>query len=206
MMLSTGMSSSRRAILGGSFDPIHLGHLHLMRETEIEAAMEEVILVPNNVSNFKQDQRPVSFFHRRRMLELACLDFHELYPDSRLKLTISDIEGRRKGVSYSSDTVRELLELYKDDHISFIAGDDIPSTLDRWHDWPYLKEHVEFLIFRRGNGERRHPEGTHIRYFESDIFQASSSEVREGRLELLSRRVLEYVRENGLYGVGKKDA
>ena len=196
----TGMNSKRSAILGGSFDPIHIGHLFLMHEAYRLCGIERIILVPANISNFKQGKPPVSFDRRFEMAKLAVEDYRELHPDDDLEIIVSPIEGERKGVSYSSDTVRQLLPYYgMDGRISFIIGDDIPKTLPLWHDWPYLREHVDFLCFRREGGAPCPDDAASISYIESDILESSSSLVRSGDHSGLSARVRRYVEDEKLY-------
>ena len=196
----TGMKSRRTAILGGSFDPVHIGHLFLMHEACILAGVERILLVPANLSNFKQGKPPVSFHHRFRMLELAREDYRDLYPEDDLEIIVSPIEGERKGVSYSSDTVRELIPEYGDNgRISFIIGDDIPKDLPKWHDWPYLREHVDYICFRREGGERCPDEKASVSYIDSDILESSSSRVRSGDQSRLSERVRRYLEDEKLY-------
>ena len=196
----TGMNSRRSAILGGSFDPIHVGHLFLMHEAYRLCGIERIILVPANISNFKQGKPPVSFERRFLMAGLAVEDYRELYPEDDLEIIVSPIEGERRGVSYSSDTVRELIPEYGvDGRISFIIGDDIPETLPLWHDWPYLREHVDYLCFRREGGAPCPDDGAHVSYIESDILESSSSSVRSGDHSGLSKRVRRYVEDEKLY-------
>lgn len=200
-MPSTGMSSRRTAILGGSFDPVHLGHLHLMHEAYARADIRRIVIVPTNVSNFKQGRPPVSFEDRYAMLLLATEDYRDIYPEDGLELVVSRVEGDRKGVSYSSDTVRQLLPEYgTDGRIFFIVGDDIPASLPKWHDYGYLRDHVTFLCFSRGGGARCPDEECRITYVDSPVLAASSSDVREGDFAMLSKRVRRYAEDNGLYG------
>ena len=116
------------------------------------------------------------------------------------------MELERGGVSYTSDTIRILKEELGADRIGLVMGDDHIEGLTRWHDFPYLKDNVEFLICRRnpdGTCWDTLPEGLCYKKLEpSDVAPQSSSAIREnvsGRGDYLSRRVGEYVRANNLY-------
>ena len=83
--------------------------------------------------------------------------------------------------------------------VNFIIGSDIVDTLEKWHDWEYLKTHVRFYCFTRGEGATRVPEGVEIIFIPSPLTEASSTEVRKGEFSVLSPSVLEYIEDAGLY-------
>lgn len=197
-MHSTEMKN-KVALIGGSFDPVHLGHLMLFHSAWKYIEIEELVVIPALLSNFKQDRKPVSFEDRAEMLEQAFLDYRDLFKDSDLKLTLSRIEGERGGVSFTSDTIRALYDRYAENgKVNFIIGDDLASSLDKWHDFEYLKSHVRFFCFKRDDGEIRKVDAE-IHFIDSDIYKASSTDVRKGDGSLLSRRVREYIDEHHLY-------
>ena len=161
--------------------------------------IEELVVIPALLSNFKQDRKPVSFEDRAEMLEQAFLDYRDLFKDSDLKLTLSRIEGERGGISFTSDTIRALYDRYAENgKVNFIIGDDLASSLDKWHDFEYLKSHVRFFCFKRDDGEIRKVDAE-IHFIDSDIYKTSSTDVRKGDGSLLSRRVREYIDEHHLY-------
>ncbi len=194
----TGMKH-RIALMGGSFDPPHIGHIHLMHEVATRTPITSLLLIPANVSNFKQDSSPASFENRLEMLSLAVEDFHELYPSDDLDVDISRWEGEKGGVSYTSETIRHFFSFYAyDGKVDFIIGDDILPSLEKWHDYSYIKNHVRFWCFSR-KGSVVPPESSEIHMVESSIIEASSTEIREGSVEMLSKRVKAYIDERGLY-------
>lgn len=197
-MHSTEMKN-KVALIGGSFDPVHLGHLMLFHSAWKYIEIEELVVIPALLSNFKQYRKPVSFEDRAEMLEQAFLDYRDLFKDSDLKLTLSRIEGERGGISFTSDTIRALYDRYAENgKVNFIIGDDLASSLDKWHDFEYLKSHVRFFCFKRDDGEIRKVDAE-IHFIDSDIYKASSTDVRKGDGSLLSRRVREYIDEHHLY-------
>ena len=201
------MSKAKTAVFGGSFDPVHLGHLFLLHCAVSMTDYERFLIIPAKVSNFKQDSRPqASDRDRLNMLSLALEDYREIYPeDCNAKIEISTMELERGGVSYTSDTIRELKAQGDYSRIGLVMGDDHISGLSRWHDFDYLKKNVEFLICRREKAQDTWvlPEGLCYRaLIPSSTAPQSSSAIRtdlQGNMDYLSRRVREYVTANNLY-------
>lgn len=203
------MRSTKVAILGGSFDPVHLGHLFLLHCAISMTDYNSFILIPAKVSNFKQDNSPkASDQDRMNMLSLALEDYRELYPqDSDKEISISDIELKRGGVSYTSDTIKELKASLGDSaQIAIVMGDDHVKSLSKWHEFEYLRDNVEFLVCRRyasGDVWTELPEGVCYKKLEvPESAPQSSSAIRENRdsnMSYLSRRVADYVKEHNLY-------
>lgn len=199
-MRSTGMKSEKKAILGGSFDPVHMGHINLFHNIATFTDITTLYVIPAYTSAFKRESRGADFDSRMEMLSLAIIDYADLYPEDDLFMVVSDWEGKRKGVSYTSDTIRHFYDEMEDDgKVNFIIGSDIVDTLEKWHDWEYLKTHVIFYCFKRGEGATRVPEGVEIIFIPSPLTEASSTEVRKGEFSVLSPSVLEYIEDAGLY-------
>ena len=189
----------RTALLGGTFDPVHLGHVHLFHEACRKGGIDRLIVIPVYISNFKRGTHPATFAERADMLRLAVEDYRSLYPDDRMEVEISLFEGEKGGVSYTSETIKAFYAECEDEgKVNFIIGDDIIPTLGHWHDIEYLRGHVRFLCFTRlGNVENT--SGAEVIFINSDVCRASSSEVRAGDETMLSERVRKYVDENRLY-------
>ncbi len=199
------MKSEKKAVLGGTFDPVHMGHINLFHSVNEYTDITTLYVIPAYVSNFKRERETASFDDRMAMLNLAVLDYADLYPLDDLSIVVSDREGRRKGVSYTSDTIRQLFDETEDGgKVNFIIGDDLVEGLPGWHDSTYLKSHVRFYCFVRESGNRCTPDGFEIHYVESERTVASSTAVREGDFSSLSESVREYIEENGLYGAEEK--
>ncbi len=109
-------------ILGGTFDPIHLGHLELASIALKELSLDEVIFIPSGISYMKSNVTDSS--HRYAMTELAVKD----YPS----FSVSDMEIKRNHNSYSYETLEELNRMYEDAEIFFIVGADSFLNLDKW--------------------------------------------------------------------------
>ena len=109
-------------ILGGTFDPIHLGHLELASIALKELSLDEVIFIPSGISYMKSNVTDSS--HRYAMTELAVKDYSSF--------SVSDMEIKRNNNSYSYETLEELNRMYEDAEIIFIVGADSFLNLDKW--------------------------------------------------------------------------
>ncbi len=199
-MHTTVMKSEKKAILGGTFDPVHIGHVNLFHSVSLLTDITTLYVIPAYESAFKRGQKRASFSDRMAMLNLAILDYTDLYPLDDLNIVVSDIEGRKGGVSYTSLTVASLFDELEDNgKVNFIIGDDLIEGLGRWHDAEYLKSHVRFYCFLRDNAPHNAPDGFEVIYIDSEMTVSSSTAVRDGDYSLVTDSVREYIEENGLY-------
>jgi nicotinate-nucleotide adenylyltransferase len=187
----------RLAILGGTFNPVHAGHLFLAEEVQARLGYETVLFVPANVPVHKTMEIEVGPRHRLRMLRLAVSPYR--------RFLVDDCELRRGGESYSIDTVREVKRRYSPDgKPGLIIGDDLAAGFDTWKEAPELARITDLIVARRGSA-RRPSLGFPCTYLENTLLPVSSSEIRE-RLasdlpvrSLLPERVLRYIHRYGLY-------
>ncbi|MDD5972823.1 MAG: nicotinate (nicotinamide) nucleotide adenylyltransferase [Spirochaetales bacterium] len=193
------MKSKLTCIFGGTFDPIHKGHLHILNQLEEYTPYERVIVIPARISNFKQESNPTPAVDRYNMVKIALNEYSSKHP-TRLELLVSDIEIKRGGVSYTYDTVVEVLETFNvTGRLGFIMGDDLLPDLDKWYRIDELKELVDFVCFSRDKISAPEREGYHITQINSPIYNASSTEVRNGDFSSLTQGVKSYVESHGLY-------
>ncbi len=116
--------NSRIGILGGTFNPIHLAHLLIAESAGDYLGLEEVIFIPSGRSYMKADIRMPDAGVRYEMTRLAVSD-NPLF-------SVSDLEMRRAGNTYTYETVEQLKELYPDKELCFIVGADTLFTMDTW--------------------------------------------------------------------------
>jgi len=122
--LMTRSAKKKVAVLGGSFDPIHYGHLGLAAEVKEKVGMDRVLFVPACISPHKQDRALTDARHRTAMLRLALRE--------QPAFSLSEIELQRKGVSYTVNTVEALLAAHGDWELYWVMGYDAFQELDSW--------------------------------------------------------------------------
>jgi len=184
------------AILGGSFDPPHIGHYFVTKQIlEVRPDIDKIILVPA----FKHQWKPIRASSLDRLEMLKCLE--------NKKIEISDIEIRRQGISYTIDTIKEIKQQTKAD-IYWIAGSDILFEFDRWDKIDNLLSLATFLIFPRDpyHLPKNIPEGFEVIKDKNLITtNISSTAVRQHIKEeksikyLVPKEVEKYITEHGLY-------
>lgn len=187
----------RVALLGGSFDPIHFGHLHVAEVVLATGCYDQVLLVPANLPSHKPEARLAAAAHRLAMLRLALA--------RRPGLAVSEVELRRGGVSYTVDTVRQL---QRDGTLGtrpgLVVGDDLGAELTTWREAATLFGMVELLVARRS--AQPVPLAFPHRRLTNHPLPVSSSElrrrVRAGQVirALVPDAVAAYIREHRLYG------
>ncbi|MDY6815330.1 MAG: nicotinate-nucleotide adenylyltransferase [Pseudomonadota bacterium] len=141
-------------IYGGTFDPIHHGHLRLAIELCDRLEVERVSLVPCYIPPHRSDTG-ASASQRLKLMELAMQGEPRLYIDDR--------ELRRAGASYTADTLRQLREeLGPDQPLVMVVGTDAFAGFDRWREWERIPELAHIVVVRRP-GPALDPENTPAR-------------------------------------------
>ncbi|RJO63981.1 MAG: nicotinate-nucleotide adenylyltransferase [Candidatus Omnitrophota bacterium] len=128
-------------ILGGTFNPIHLGHLILAEEVREQMNLEKIIFVPTFLAPHKDNSNVASAKDRHEMITLAIR--------GNRHFSVSDIEIARKGRSYTIDTLKELVRRFSSDELSFITGSDLLNYLDEWKDLQDIIKLVRFIVATR---------------------------------------------------------
>lgn len=203
------MSEIKTAILGGSFDPVHLGHLFLLNTVVENTDYRRFILVPAHLSNFKQDSKPLASDKQRLdMLKLALEDYKDIYGlKNGIEILVSDIELNAGGISYTYNTVATFRQKYSiRNRLGIIIGDDHIKLLKKWFNYEKLKAEVEFIICPRENDEALWSlldnDLQYLRIKPEKIAVENSTEIRNNldkSKNYLSGRVRDYVRKHNLY-------
>ena len=184
-------SPSRIGLYGGTFDPIHQGHLHLIEELFARDIVDELIVVPAG-QPWLRNQEPVASAQDR--LAMAQLAVKELPEEIRSHVWVSDVEVRRSGPTYTIDTVEELKKFKPDSHWLLILGSDAYASIGQWHRSAELQSLVEILVIARDG------EGLDI-----DALPVSASgiraqiQARETEIKYLPESVWTYIKERNLY-------
>jgi nicotinate-nucleotide adenylyltransferase len=138
---STTPSAEPIGILGGTFDPVHNGHLAAARQLRGVAGLQEVWLMPNATPPHRMAAPLASAADRMRMVELAVAGHEGLIP--------SRMEVDRGGVSYTIDTTRQLAREYPGQRFTLLIGSDAALQIRGWHEADALLDEASFLIFNR---------------------------------------------------------
>ena len=213
----------RLGILGGTFDPIHFGHPRAAEEVLEALELEKIYLIPAALPPHK-DRNPITpFQHRLAMTRLAV----KKAPD----LEAMDLEGRRQGLSFSIETLREFRKLYKTNlELFFILGMDAFMEIKTWKEYQRLFHYAHFVVIKRpwveseelepfllslGVGFTRGdkgndfviPSGNVLIYKEVTFMDISSTQIRGmvaagGSIRfLVPESVRLYIMEKGLYNL-----
>ncbi len=190
------MSAPRKiGLFGGTFDPVHLGHIHLAAVTRDALDLDEVRFIPCPISPHKAGTPPASGADRCEMLRIATADLQWAVVD--------DCELRRSAPAYSYLTVETMAAQFPAARLVWMLGGDQWDALPRWQNPGRLAELVEFAVLSRGNlTESR--EGYRLHVIQGD-HPASATEIRSAisngteNHEWLDPTVAEWIREKSLY-------
>ncbi len=138
------MADKRTGIYGGTFDPIHNGHLRVVVELISRKVVDQIILIPAGQPLLREDGPKADGQTRLEMCKLA---INDLPSGVKEKVTVSDIEIKRNGPSYAIDTVEELEK--SGDDLFWIIGSDAYAKIDKWHRAEDLQEKVSFIVIDR---------------------------------------------------------
>ncbi|HVV71855.1 MAG TPA: nicotinate (nicotinamide) nucleotide adenylyltransferase [Verrucomicrobiae bacterium] len=128
-------------IFGGSFDPVHVGHLLVAQAAREELSLERLFFVPAAQSPFKPERHPASAAERMRLLRLAL--------QGQEWCELDDQEIRRGGVSFTVDTVREYHRLFPQARLWYLIGADHTALLPKWRQAEDLANLTEFAVVAR---------------------------------------------------------
>ena len=191
----------RLGVFGGSFDPVHLGHLIVAEAAADLLHLDRVIFVPAGVQPFKIGLHSASAEDRVQMLSIAIEGNGRFALDSR--------EIKRDGPSYSVDTIRELHSETPEDELFLLVGADAAWDLPRWHNSEMLADYAKLYVLTRPGFEV--PELEMISgSLEVPAINLSASHIRdavaggESLRYLLPPGVVEYIESKGLYGSTEK--
>lgn len=187
----------RIGILGGTFNPVHNGHLILAEEISFKLKLDRVVFIPTFIPPHKSRQGIIEAKDRYNMIKLAIRN--------NLKFSIFDIEIKAKAKSYTVETLNKLKsEVYNKDKLFFITGSDSLKELSSWKDLDKIFKLAKFVIVRRPEYPLKSPPKEAICL---DITQIGiSSSLIRNRIKnkksiryLAPEKVREYIIKNNLY-------
>jgi nicotinate-nucleotide adenylyltransferase len=191
----------RLGVMGGTFDPIHNGHLVAASEVAAALNLDEVLFVPTGQPWQKDGVTPTS--DRYLMAEIATA------ANPRFKVSTVDID--RSGPTYTVDTLRDLKALYSDAELYFITGADAVTAIASWKDSYELWGLAQFVAVTRPGHLLDLPEAPEgaIQVLEIPALAISSTDIRK-RVEtgkpiwyLVPDGIVQFIAKHGLYGGGK---
>jgi nicotinate-nucleotide adenylyltransferase len=187
----------RIGIFGGSFDPVHVGHLIVAAEAHRLLALDQVRLIPAGRQPLKPDAAAAPAADRLAMLRLAI--------DGDRRFVLDDREIRRVGPSYTADTLRELRSEYPADRLCLLVGADAAEELPAWRDATAIPTLAEVIVLSRpGTAPVPHPLVTRVVRVPAVEISASLVRDRCRRGEsiryLVPDAVAAYIAERRLYG------
>lgn len=189
---------SKVGIFGGTFDPIHHGHLITAQSVREMRDLDRIIFIPSFISPHKADVNSVSPEHRINMLKLAVegIDFFE----------VSDYEIKKEGISYTIDTLKEFKKKY--DELEFIIGYDNIFKFHAWKNPDEIMRITKILVLKRKSSLPPPHEGKYVKsalFVETRGIEISATDIREKVKQgmpihyLVPEKVKEYIYSFNLY-------
>lgn len=133
----------RIGILGGTFNPVHMGHLFMAEHARVEMELDMVLFIPTGVPYMKNSKEILPSDERMKMLDLSIA--------SNPYFLTSDIEIKREGNTYSFETLEELHQLYPNAELFFLVGADCLFTIERWYQPQRIFDNCTLLAANRND-------------------------------------------------------
>jgi nicotinate-nucleotide adenylyltransferase len=196
----------RIGILGGAFNPPHIGHLVCAQEAYVQLELDKVVFVPTGQAAHREIEDDPGGDVRFELCE-AAIDGDERFEVSRVELD-------REGPSYTADTLEALREGSSDDELFLVLGGDQAASLGSWHEPEKVLERATLSVVERVGYTRntiaiqlaRLRGSDRVRYLDMPVMQVSSTSIRRRVAAglpiryLAPGRVVDYIESNGLYG------
>ena len=203
-------------VFGGTFDPVHNGHVLTISELLEKLPFEKILVIPNLQPPHRESSQ-VSYKHRYEMASMAFKDIPKTIVDNR--------ESLRDGPSYTIETVKEIMSEEEGVRVVMIVGSDSFVDIHSWYKWQDLINLVDFVIMKRPDlplsKNKKAKDLVSVKEFKKDLFgdsklnifeievtpfKISSSSIREKIVKgkkidhLVNTLVKEYIKKHGLYG------
>lgn len=190
-------------LYGGSFNPVHLGHVDLAIHIISLFSLDFIIFIPVYNPPHKSMSSLASFEDRCAMLKLALFE--------EKKMMISEIEKHIQGKSYTYNTVNEFLKFFPNEKFYYLLGEDSYDNIKTWYNWENLLNLVEFIVVKRSDysGKKTSLDSKNlpknIHFVDIPIIPASSTNIRasykEGNIKhnYMNKDVNKYILDKKLY-------
>ncbi len=194
-------------IYGGSFDPVHLGHLHLAKDAVKQLSLDKLIFVPTNYQPFKLNKKVTSGKDRLAMLKIA-IENSDFFEVSSMELDVEKI-------SYTIHTLDKLKEIYQNFELIFLVGTDTFFHMEKWYKADELLRKYSIAVgIRPGDNKNKalaykaylqNKYGTTIYLLNNEAFNISATEIRkmvskkENIKKMVGESIERYIDERKLY-------
>ena len=179
----------RLGLYGGTFDPIHIGHTHLITELLARNIVDHLLVIPAGEPRLRERAPQATGAQRRTMCQLA---INELPGDIRSKVEVNPIELLRTGPSYTIDTVEAVRQTYPEAELILIIGSDAAAKIDQWYRVDELLKMVTLEIIDR-------PGSAHDFARDIGAIDISATQVRSHTSDGICPSVAQFIKENNLY-------
>lgn len=197
----------KTGVFGGTFNPVHKGHIMLAEYCMDSVGLDRIIMIPTAVPPHKISNNLASENDRLNMCKLACRGKDNFF--------VSDIEIKRQGKSYTYETLTQLKEIYPDDHLYTIMGADMFLTLDRWKNPEIIFKKSSIITIPRDEENKHELENFYNKVLKAmgassvilpnPVMSVSSTFIRENLdnfnliSDMLDKGVYDYIIKNNLY-------
>lgn len=187
------LPSFKILIFGGTFNPIHYGHLNILNCAQEKINPDLTIVIPTGKTSYKE-KYPISSIDRLNMLKIAFSGYK--------KLIISDLEIKNDFYSYTFNTINELKKQYLNAKFYLLIGSDQWNELDTWYKYNELAMQVKFVVANRNNLKLKKYLDFKPIILNNECLNISSTELRKFVKKYeIPYSVLEYINDNGLYAI-----
>ena len=189
-------------LYGGSFDPVHSGHIEFADKINKRFKPESFVFIPTFYSPFKDKTCHSSNEHRINMLNLACKNISNA--------SVSTMEIDRQGLSFTLETLKQYKEQYPHHKLYWVIGDDHINTLQKWKGYPEHFDFCDFIVLPRIDKKQEFSHSNHqfkdkFHFLNDDKISVSSTQIRqaitmgESIEKLVPPQINKYIQDNKLY-------
>lgn len=188
-------------IYGGTFDPIHNGHLHVIKQLLASNRLERIIVVPSGAPRLRDEPR-ASGSDRLAMCNAAVSKLNESNEYAG-RIEVSSVEVDRSGPSFAIETVETLMKDHPGVEFGWIIGSDAYRKIDQWHESDRLQELLSFIVIERPAAQGESDDEFNL--LDIDALEISATEIRsrlargESISQLVPPEVVSYIERKGLY-------
>ncbi|WP_406616985.1 nicotinate-nucleotide adenylyltransferase [Mycoplasmopsis adleri] len=183
----------RIGLFGGSFNPVHNGHIKIAEYAYKTLKLDKIYFIPAAKNPFKKDDKIASSEHRLDMLNLALKNFNG-------NAEVSLFEIKRGGVSYTFETIRYFKQQFPNDELFFIMGSDLLPKFNKWEYADEITQTAKFVVYKRSqNINKLNAKKYNMMIINNPLYEESSTAIREGNLSYTPESVNEYIGKNFLY-------